>query len=339
MKPEAIEFVFDCYTRGLQQSVTDDVDGVSYTRRQKVTGSMSGDPGFANNGVLSQMDFVVPQACAPQEPFHAPLEPQEEVLARNLGRQLSDMSDDFEMSGGRRVSISDDQPLVQFERRCKFVKSTDGHAEITIVRSGNSASELTVAWRTRGNTARADLHYVKAEGTISFLPNETQKVIKVQLLSGHEDNYINFKIDLYDSRLIRPYETINVNINDYENLSREEQLTIKHIIGARIPSIPHVINKLSENVTIETFKTALLCVCGNANSLPVEFRAAFELLKFALPFAPREHLMPFVTRYFETAPELTDMDIVQEDSSMAVAKEDSGSDTSENSMFNDSDVD
>ncbi|MDQ3804392.1 MAG: PQQ-dependent sugar dehydrogenase [Acidobacteriota bacterium] len=59
------------------------------------------------------------------------------------------------------------------------VREQDGFGDITVTRSGNTAAEFTVDYRTTDGTASERSDYTSVRGTLRFAPNELQKSIRV----------------------------------------------------------------------------------------------------------------------------------------------------------------
>src|SRR5262249_27749581 len=74
-----------------------------------------------------------------------------------------------------------------------------GLASITVRRTGDAATAVTVDYVTSDGTARAGLDYVFTNGTLSFGPGETLKAIYVAIINDD---------------LVEPAETINLTLRN-----------------------------------------------------------------------------------------------------------------------------
>ncbi len=87
------------------------------------------------------------------------------------------------------ITIIDDEalPTVQLAASALSLAEADGPAVITITLSGPAAAPVTVDYATANGTALAGADYTAADGTLTFAPGETQKVIAVAVANDTVD--------------------------------------------------------------------------------------------------------------------------------------------------------
>lgn len=66
------------------------------------------------------------------------------------------------------------------------INSSENEACVVVQRSYSFTGAVKVDWFTRENTAIADVDYAEANGTLNFLDNEREKLIRIPLLSGSD---------------------------------------------------------------------------------------------------------------------------------------------------------
>ena len=65
-------------------------------------------------------------------------------------------------------------------------EGNDAYATVPVARSGCMQGTLSVAYATLDGTARAASDYKAISGTLTFLPGETTKEVKVQIIDDDE---------------------------------------------------------------------------------------------------------------------------------------------------------
>jgi len=74
---------------------------------------------------------------------------------------------------------------IQFSSAAYRLVEDQGPATITVVRSGDLAATAQVDFLTSGGSAVPDLNYQPTNGTLLFLPGETEKTFEVQAMDDH----------------------------------------------------------------------------------------------------------------------------------------------------------
>ncbi len=84
------------------------------------------------------------------------------------------------------LAIRDDDPppTVRLERAAYTVIRASGLAEVAVLLGAPSGKTVRVAYATSDGTARAGEDYVAASGTLTFLPGQTRKIVRVSLLAA-----------------------------------------------------------------------------------------------------------------------------------------------------------
>ncbi len=94
-------------------------------------------------------------------------------------------------------------------------------AVLTVRLSAPSNKIVTLAWRTRQNTALADVDYVQSSGTLSFLPGLTQRQITVAVLADAiEESDEQFWVELSEvvnAELTRGLATVTIKDGTQRN--------------------------------------------------------------------------------------------------------------------------
>jgi uncharacterized delta-60 repeat protein len=72
--------------------------------------------------------------------------------------------------------------IVQFESSDSFVQEDAGSVTITVIRTGDTNSAVTIAYATTTGLATAGLDYTPQSGTLSFGPGETNKTFSIPIL-------------------------------------------------------------------------------------------------------------------------------------------------------------
>jgi hypothetical protein len=98
---------------------------------------------------------------------------------------LSNPSGDAGLTMRRTATIriaASDQLLVQFDRASYVTSEAGGNRTITVTRTGDTATPVTVDYATSNGTARAGQDYVAAAGTLSFGAGETSQTFTVTII-------------------------------------------------------------------------------------------------------------------------------------------------------------
>ncbi|WPC40213.1 Calx-beta domain-containing protein [Clostridium sp. JS66] len=120
------------------------------------------------------------------------------------------------------VTITDDEnppAQVGFNPVSYSVAENDGTANITVVRSGDTTSAVSVDYATNDNTALTGSDYTAVSGTLSFASGETSKTINIPILDDttHESSE-SFKVSLSNPTgggvLTNTTATVNITDND-----------------------------------------------------------------------------------------------------------------------------
>jgi len=83
------------------------------------------------------------------------------------------------------VIIDDDDPgMFNFAHSSLTVLETDDNAEVKVVRNSGASGTVTVDYKTSNGSAEAGKHYTEVSGTLTFEPNETEKVIEVPIIDN-----------------------------------------------------------------------------------------------------------------------------------------------------------
>jgi len=73
--------------------------------------------------------------------------------------------------------------IISFGKRGLLVKESTGFAEVPIVRTHGSDSEVSVKWKTIDESAISGRDYVGGEGEIIFKDKEVAKVLKIEIIN------------------------------------------------------------------------------------------------------------------------------------------------------------
>ncbi|KAF8771746.1 hypothetical protein HNY73_019123 [Argiope bruennichi] len=291
MKPEEIKCILRSYLKEKEHSSAyDDIDGFSYAPPEHMSD-------------LMYMEFQ--PANLPLDELNAPLEHELEVIAVGIGRQLSEMSDEFELDHAEAINNQTPANGIQFREHIIRVPPNNEFIQIPVVRDGSANGEVKVEWRTCDRSAKAGLHYVNSQGNISFAEGEEEKTIEIKLIKDQEKKTdICFAVELIDDR--RTFNTLMIYIDD-SKLYPEEQRIIENIFSARHISLSEIVSRLSDKVTHNTFKAALQCLCSNAETIPKELALASELLRLTLPHARLSTLTNVFFEFFSGLPDLEEV--------------------------------
>eukprot|EP00397_Hematodinium_sp_SG-2012_P002927 GEMP01002935.1.p1 GENE.GEMP01002935.1~~GEMP01002935.1.p1 ORF type:complete len:635 (+),score=92.31 GEMP01002935.1:991-2895(+) len=101
--------------------------------------------------------------------------------------------------------IDDDEPgILSFEaesmvnRVAHVTAAPNSVALIKVNRELGTTAAVSCKWWCEGGTAIPGVHYLQTEGTLNFLPRETQKFISVPILQAPFD--VSFSVICYDAR-------------------------------------------------------------------------------------------------------------------------------------------
>ncbi|GIY64124.1 calx-beta domain-containing protein [Caerostris darwini] len=312
MKPETIKSILRSYLSEKQRSACYDApDGFP----RASSGIMAGETFGDYEGRCSDLLFMAPEtAHIPLEDLHVPLDADREALLQRVGRRLSEISDHFqadyaEASKNRAAGSK----TLQFKQHVIQVPLTCRSIEIPIVRSGTTDGSANVAWRTADKSAIAGFHYVGSNGSISFAEGDTEKAIKIEI--NQEGFDVCFTVELFNAEGINigSFNPLTVYIVDDSQLYADERQVIKNIFNSsRNISISNVVSCLQDKVTPNTFKAALQCVCGSADSVPMELALASELVRLTLPYARLATLTNVLCDFCIYLPELEDIVALRE---------------------------
>ncbi|KAE9524627.1 hypothetical protein AGLY_014677 [Aphis glycines] len=112
-------------------------------------------------------------------------EPDEEFFLRMSVVHHKDLSVKLGSISIMEVTIIDnDEPgIISFGKRGLLVKESTGFAEVPIVRTHGSDSEVSVKWKTIDESAISGRDYVGGEGEIIFKDKEVAKVLKIEIIN------------------------------------------------------------------------------------------------------------------------------------------------------------
>ncbi|BAI62868.1 hypothetical protein MCP_2796 [Methanocella paludicola SANAE] len=98
------------------------------------------------------------------------------------------------------LTIKDDDPAtaIQFSSSAYSVDEDGGNATITVTRTNDAASPVSVNYATRDGTASAGSDYIAAIGALTFSPGEFTK---------------SFKVPILEDSLYEPDETVNLTLS------------------------------------------------------------------------------------------------------------------------------
>lgn len=74
--------------------------------------------------------------------------------------------------------------VVKFESNNVTVNEADGRASVTLTRTGDTTSTLTVSYATSDGTATVKTDYMPVFGSVTFNPGETQKLVTIPLIDN-----------------------------------------------------------------------------------------------------------------------------------------------------------
>ncbi len=104
--------------------------------------------------------------------------------------QLSDPSAGLALGASSTITITieddDEGGVLQYSQPVYAVAEDAGVVQLPVIRSGGSASGVTVAFATSNASAEGGEDFIAQSGTLSYAANETLKVISVQLLDDGE---------------------------------------------------------------------------------------------------------------------------------------------------------
>ncbi|CAL1298954.1 unnamed protein product [Larinioides sclopetarius] len=271
-----------------------------------------GEPFHFAEGRANDLLFMHPHSPGlPLDVLNVQLPPEEESQAIAFGRQLSEMSDEFESDHTNacrsRSNSTDERKIVQFKKHIIHVPTTCALVQIPIIRTRAADRVVNARWRTCDKSAKAGLHYVKSEGSISLAQDEEEKTIEIAIIRNLDRSDIHFAVELFDAE--GTFNTLVIYIRDDSNLYPEEKQIVQNIFncGHRI-SVSEIVTRLSDKVTPNTFKAALLCLSSCADSMPTkELALGAELLNQTTPYASLRTLTSVFCDFFSYLPELEDL--------------------------------
>ncbi|GBO34285.1 hypothetical protein AVEN_218595-2-1, partial [Araneus ventricosus] len=102
---------------------------------------------------------------------------------------------------------------VQFKKHIIHVPPTCDRVQIPIIRTSAADSVVNATWRTCDKSAKAGLHYVNSQGSISFGQDDEEKSIEVLIIRDQDRrNDIHFAVELYDTE--GAFNTLMIYIRD-----------------------------------------------------------------------------------------------------------------------------
>jgi len=84
--------------------------------------------------------------------------------------------------------------VIEFERDLYTVYPSDGQAELTLIRTGDTDTYADFELSTLSGTAKADREYRPIISDAIFLPGETEKTVKIPLLTESVDEELSFEV-------------------------------------------------------------------------------------------------------------------------------------------------
>ena len=130
------------------------------------------------------------------------------------------------------------QAPLQFNATSYSVPENVGIAILTVVRTGDTNTAVSVDYATVDGTATNGLKYTAVSGTLAFGTNETRKVIAVPILNNNVvDGAKNFHVILSNptgGALLgtRTNATVMINDNDGDMLLDSETYSVSEDAGA-----------------------------------------------------------------------------------------------------------
>ncbi len=116
------------------------------------------------------------------------------------------------VTGGASLGTSTTAPVTIFDNESgtygsgsvKLAKATanvsksTGYIDISVQRVGSAAGTVTVTYNTTPLTASASIDYTSVNGTLTFLPGESTKVVRVPIIknTGSSNAGKTFSFDL-----------------------------------------------------------------------------------------------------------------------------------------------
>ena len=111
-------------------------------------------------------------------------------------------------------------PTLSFSADSYTVNEQSGSAVLTVNKSGDTSSQVTVDYRTADASAVVGADYSSKTGTLTFAPSETSKTITVQILNDniYEPLSENFSVELHSPSLatLTTPHSADVTIRDNE---------------------------------------------------------------------------------------------------------------------------
>ncbi|GFX09688.1 calx-beta domain-containing protein [Trichonephila clavipes] len=310
MKPESIKSILHFYLKE-KSSNYDDVDGLAYAEGGRMSSEAVQEQGLFEF-YLEDTEVAIPQH---EEPY-VPLDPENEERAYRIGRQLRQMSIEFEsdhMEEVRNLGQVNGTKSIEFKERFMHVSSSCGIIKIPVIQTGSSNGIARISWRTEDKTAKTGIHYTGSQGYFDFTEGVEERMIELEITNQRETD-VCFAVKLYDPEgtSIGHNNPVIIYIVDHSKLYEDEKLVIENIFNYNNTSISEVFTCMRDNVTNNTFKAALQRLCSNADSIPQELYLGSELLRLTLPHANYSTLRNVLCDFFSYLPELEDITVLFE---------------------------
>ena len=100
---------------------------------------------------------------------------------------------------GFPTTVDDDRASFVFEKCLYRVTESDGSVTISVIRSGNLDSKVSVEYLTKDGTAIGQLDYVPKQGVLDFASGQTERQITISIEDDDEeelDEY--FKVQIFN---------------------------------------------------------------------------------------------------------------------------------------------
>ncbi|GFS78323.1 calx-beta domain-containing protein [Nephila pilipes] len=309
MKPESIKSILHFYLQ--EKSCSDDIDGsFDFCDFGIMSGEAIAQCGGGFND-LYHMEADVPSSFHQYEEHYEPLDPEREAIAQGIGRQLRQLSIEFDSDHAE--AIRNQLPTIgtksiQFKERFVHVSPSCGSIKIPVILTGSSDEMAQIAWRTYDKTAKSDIHYIGSQGNINFTKGDVEKIIEIKI-RNQEETDVCFAVELYHPQdtNIGHSNPVTVYIVDHSKLYDDEKQVVRNIFSSNNISISNVLACMRDKVTNNTFKAALQRLCSTADTIPQELYLGSELLRLTLPHARFSTLNNVLCDFFSYLPEMEDI--------------------------------
>lgn len=175
---------------------------VSVTRTGGATGAASVSYSTGNGTALAGQDYQTTSGvlnwadgASATKTFSIPLindsfAEGNETFSVTLANPTGGMTLGNPATANITLTSDDPTPLVAFSAATYQVAEAGGQALVTVVRSGNTAGAVSVAYAAAAGTATANVDFTPTSGTLTFADGETQKTFSVAILNDALDEAI-----------------------------------------------------------------------------------------------------------------------------------------------------